>query len=1042
MLKAFGAMRLHPGHPIRGQLAYCTSTAVTIRRPKAIIFDMGGVLLPSPGLLFSKYEKSLKLPHKTLVQTIMESGTTGAWAAWERGELIGQDFVKAFSEECSQKAGRPVDMSPLFKEIDSTLENDSAQLFPEMIDAIHCIRAEGIKTALLTNNQFVSPGISACPVDQSLFDVVVESCRVGMRKPELRIYQHTLEQLNVCPEDAVFLDDLGSNLKTARQMGIQTVKVENTQQAIRDLEALIGFEVQGYAEGTVAVPERLRIDKKKLKSFLNWVLKLHAKGDEMPTVRCFEHGQSNPTYFVRYANKNMVLRKKPPGKLLPSAHAVEREFKVMKALYDCGVPVPKMLALCEDESLLGTPFYMMEHVDGVVFKNPLLPDCTPEQRGIIYRNMAEVLAKIHKVNIEKAELTDFGKIGQYMMRNYKRWAKQYESSKTGEIESMNKLIEWLPKHMPENEMATVVHGDFRLDNLIYNPKTLEVVAILDWELSTLGDPITDLATNCSVYYFPEEIKQFRGFGGADLKSLGIPDAKEYRQMYCQYMGMPEVPNWEFYLAFVCFRFAAILQGVYKRALQGQASSSTAEQAGLIGTAIADTAWKIASQTKPSSSSSVAKQTPIGGQRYFSTSSNMNQAVDIPGSLPLSVSALSPRAQDYHARVKNFIQTKIIPLEKEFFNYHTNPTTKWTIFPKMEELKAEAKAAGLWNLFLPKESDPQQKFGAGLTNVEYAYLCEEMGKCTFAPEVFNCSAPDTGNMEVLVRYGTPEQKEKWLKPLLEGKIRSCFGMTEYGVASSDATNIQASIQRVGDEYIINGHKWWTSGAMDPRCKVCVFMGKSDTSAPTHKQQSMILVPMDAPGVKIVRPLYVLGGDDAPHGHAEVKFENVRVPLGNMLVGEGAGFLIAQGRLGPGRIHHCMRLIGSAERAIQLMVERSQQRVTFGKLLAERSKIQNDIALSRVEVEQCRLLTLKAAYMMDTVGNKVAAPEIAMIKIAAPNMAQTVADRAIQLFGGEGVCQDTPLANFFTWARVIRLADGPDEVHLKSLAKMEFRRQSKM
>lgn len=458
-------------------------------------------------------------------------------------------------------------------------------------------------------------------------------------------------------------------------------------------------------------------------------------------------------------------------------------------------------------------------------------------------------------------------------------------------------------------------------------------------------------------------------------------------------------------------------------------------------AISDKAWEIASGNKTSvSSSHIAKPSPISGKRQFSTSANMK--VDIPGSLPLSVKALSPKAQNLHAQVKEFIEKKVIPLEKELFEYHSNPATKWTIFPKLEQLKEEAKAAGLWNLFLPKESDPQLKFGAGLTNVEYAYMCEEMGKSTLAPEVFNCSAPDTGNMEVLVRYGTAHQKEKWLQPLLEGKIRSCFGMTEYGVASSDATNIQSSIQRVGNEYIVNGHKWWTSGAMDPRCKMCIFMGKTDTSAPTHKQQSMIIVPMDAPGVTIVRPLYVLGGDDAPHGHAEVKFENVRVPLDNILVGEGAGFLIAQGRLGPGRIHHCMRLIGQAERAIQLMVERSQQRVTFGKPLSERSNIQIDIAKSRVEVEQCRLLTLKAAYMMDTVGNKVAAPEIAMIKIAAPNMTQTVTDRAIQLFGGEGVCQDTPLAAFFTWARVIRLADGPDEVHLKSLAKMEFRRQSKI
>ena len=393
---------------------------------------------------------------------------------------------------------------------------------------------------------------------------------------------------------------------------------------------------------------------------------------------------------------------------------------------------------------------------------------------------------------------------------------------------------------------------------------------------------------------------------------------------------------------------------------------------------------------------------------------------------------SEKVKTLQKRLGAFMDEHIYPNESRFAG-ETEQDDRWRPSRIIEELKPKARAAGLWNLFLPESED-----GAGLTNLEYAPLCEIMGRSTMAPEVFNCSAPDTGNMEVLARYGTPEQKERWLKPLLAGEIRSCFSMTEPAVASSDATNIEASITRDGDHYVVNGRKWWSSGGGDPRCKISIFMGKTDPAAPRHKQQSMILVPMDAAGITIDRMLTVFGYDHAPHGHAEITFKNVRVPASNMLLGEGRGFEIAQGRLGPGRIHHCMRLIGVAERALETMCRRVESRVAFGKKLSEQGTLRADIAESRMEIEQARLLVLKAAAMMDTAGNKAARGEIAMIKIIAPNVALRVLDRAIQAHGAAGVCQDTFLAAAWANSRTLRLADGPDEVHREAISKLELER----
>ncbi|HIX44077.1 acyl-CoA dehydrogenase family protein [Kurthia populi] len=395
---------------------------------------------------------------------------------------------------------------------------------------------------------------------------------------------------------------------------------------------------------------------------------------------------------------------------------------------------------------------------------------------------------------------------------------------------------------------------------------------------------------------------------------------------------------------------------------------------------------------------------------------------------------SEKVQALQARVTQFMEEFIYPNETLYEEQLTAQKDRFGAIPPIKlELMQRAKEAGLWNLFLPDST-----YGAGLTNLEYAPLCEIMGRSALAPEVFNCNAPDTGNMELLERYGTEQQKKQWLEPLLEGTIRSCFSMTEPDVASSDATNVEASIVRDGDEYVINGRKWWSSGAGDPRCTISIVMGKTNPDAPRHEQQSMILVPMDTPGLKIERMLSVFGYDDAPHGHAEITYTNVRVPVSNVIWEEGKGFAIAQGRLGPGRIHHCMRLIGAAERALEEMCKRVEARVAFGKPLAAQGIVQTWIAESRMEIEQARLLTLKAAYMMDTVGNKAAKQEIAMIKAVAPQMALNVIDRAIQAFGAKGVSDDTPLAFLWVQARTLRFADGPDEVHKAQIAKLELRK----
>jgi len=396
--------------------------------------------------------------------------------------------------------------------------------------------------------------------------------------------------------------------------------------------------------------------------------------------------------------------------------------------------------------------------------------------------------------------------------------------------------------------------------------------------------------------------------------------------------------------------------------------------------------------------------------------------------------LSSQAKQLRTQLIEFMEEHIYPNEMVFEEELNRQENRWEIPPMIEELKEKAKSLGLWNLFIPDE-----EYGSGLSNYEYAHLCEIMGRSLLAPEIFNCNAPDTGNMEVLIKYGTEEQKKQWLEPLLEGKIRSVFSMTEPDVASSDATNIESSIVRDGDEYVINARKWWSTGALDPRCKVAIVMGKTDPNAQKHKQQSMILVPFDTPGVEVKRHLPVFGYDHAPNGHAEVHYNNVRVPVSNILLGEGRGFEIAQGRLGPGRIHHCMRAIGAAERALDLMIKRANSREAFGSKLVDKETIREQIAESRIDIEQARLLTLHAANKIDQEGAKAARKEIAMIKVAVPRVSIRVIDRAIEVFGGAGVSDDFPLAAHYANARTLRIVDGPDKVHLRDIARLEIKEQ---
>ncbi|KAJ4968109.1 hypothetical protein NE237_014810 [Protea cynaroides] len=787
------------------------------------------------------------------------------------------------------------------------------------------------------------------------------------------------------------------------------------------------------------------------------------------SVSQFGHGQSNPTFLLEVRSgstvKRYVLRKKPPGKLLQSAHAVEREFQVLKALgLHTNVPVPRVFCLCTDSNIIGTSFYIMEYLEGRIFLDAKLPGISPRQRKALYSATAQTLASLHSVDVDSIGLGKFGRRDNYCKRQVERWAKQYIAS-TGEGKpvrnpKMLELAGWLQQHIPLEDSSGgtggLVHGDFRIDNLVFHSVEDRVVGILDWELSTLGNQMCDVAYNCLPYIADIGIVDGQFHGGFEFTGTpeGIPSQAEHLAEYCRASGRSwPVAEWKFYVAFSLFRGASIYAGVYHRWTMGNASGGErAQYTGKLANALIDSAWAFINQK------SVLPDQPPSGRlisvddmRQLENEGQVQELTKKDGKF-----VPSQKVEELRRKLLKFMEDHIYPMENEFYKL-SQSSSRWTIHPEEEKLKELAKKEGLWNLFIPLDSAARARkllsdganhvypgvansnlLGAGLSNLEYGYLCEVMGRSVWAPQVFNCGAPDTGNMEVLLRYGTKEQLEEWLIPLLEGRIRSGFSMTEPRVASSDATNIECSITRQGDSYCINGHKWWTSGAMDPRCRLLIVMGKTDPTAAKHKQQSMILVDINTPGVHIKRPLMVFGFDDAPHGHAEVLFENVRVPAKNILLGEGRGFEIAQGRLGPGRLHHCMRLIGAAERGMEMMVKRALRRRVFGKLIAEQGSFLSDIAKCRVELEKTRLLVLEAADQLDRLGNIKARGTLAMAKVAAPKMALDVLDMAMQVHGAAGVSSDTVLAHLWATARTLRIADGPDEVHLGTIAKLELRR----
>uniref|UniRef100_A0A803SZX4 Acyl-CoA dehydrogenase family member 11 n=1 Tax=Anolis carolinensis TaxID=28377 RepID=A0A803SZX4_ANOCA len=728
---------------------------------------------------------------------------------------------------------------------------------------------------------------------------------------------------------------------------------------------------------TTEVRAQHRFDQGALERYLSQHLSgFPQQQNEALEIKQYSSGQSNPTFYLKKGSRTYVLKKKPHGPLLPGAHRIDREYRVQKALLATGFPVPEPLLYCSDTSVIGTEFYVMQHVQGRIFRDITLSEVSPVERSALYVALMETLAQLHSFNMNSLGLQSYGKGAGYCRRQVSGWKRQYKAAAHTDIPAMNELAEWLMNHLPSNDNEDkITHGDFRLENIIFHPRETRVVAVLDWELSTVGHPLADFAYAASFLFTPRSLKHVSFKNVRNV--AGIPSFEELCMVYSRSRGISHaLPDLNFFRALACFKLASISQGVYARYLIGNSSAESSVEFGEMVKPLAEVGLQFTKKTF------VPTDTQCG-----STGEGFQQ---------------SKEGMEMLQKVKEFMKKYVFPAEKEMAEYYVrnkNSPDVWKKPAVLERLKEKAKEEGLWNLFLPAVS--------GIGQLDYALIAEETGKCFFAPEVFNCHAP------------------------------------EPDVASSDAANMQCSLQRDGDICIINGKKWWSSGAGNPNCKFAIVMAKDkNTSGSRYKQHSMIIVPMDTPGLKIVRPLSVFGYMDYFHGgHFEVHFNNVCVPASNLILGEGRGFEIAQGRLGPGRIHHCMRSIGAAEIALKILCERAAQRVTFGKKLYHHEVVAHWIAECRIAIEQARLLTLKGASKIDSLGNKAARKEVAMIKVVVPRVVVKVIDCAIQVCGGAGFSEDFPLAHMFAHIRSLRVADGPDEVHLSAIARQELIEQAK-